>query len=89
MSIEIKRNLNIVTIDYFYKVIKVHDVLIDKHHKFAAFHDYMYSYYNGCPCNADNALANAKQEFDDLSKTEECILILKNHFNCDNVIFNK
>ena len=55
MSIEIKRNLNIVTIDYFYKVIKVHDVLIDKHHKFAAFHDYMYSYYNGCPSDADNA----------------------------------
>jgi hypothetical protein len=89
MSIEIKKNLYINTLDYLYKLIKSNDELIDKHYKFAAFHDYMYDYYNGCPCSSESFLNLSNKEFDDISKSEDCILILKEHFTCDNIIFNK
>ena len=89
MSIEIKKNLYINTLDYFYKLIKSNDDLIDNHNMFAAFHDYMYDYYNGCPCNSESSLNLATNEFDNISNSEECISILKEHFKCDDVIFTK
>lgn len=89
MSIEIKKNLYIKTLDYFYKLIKSNDELIDKNNQLAAFHDYMYDYYNGCACDSDSYLNLADKEFNNISKSEECISILKEHFKCDDVIFIK
>jgi len=89
MSIEIKKNLNISSIDYLYKLIKSNDELTDKDYKFSAFHDYMYNYYYGCPCDNDSNFNLANKEFDNISNSGECILILKEHFKCDDVIFSK
>lgn len=89
MSIEIKKNLNIKSLDYFYKLIRSNDELLDKHYKFAAFHDYMYDYYNGCVCSQDQFLNLSEKEYDDISKSDECISILIEHFSCDSIIFNK
>ena len=89
MSIKIKKNLYINTLDYFYKLIKSNDELIDMNNQFAAFHDYMYDYNNGCPCDSDSYLNLATKEFDSISNSDECISILKDHFKCDDVIFSK
>ena len=89
MSIDIKKNLYINTLDYLYKLIKSNDELLDKHYKFSTFHDYMYDYYNGCSCSQEEYLNLSEKEFDDISNSEDCILIIKEHFNCDDVIFTK
>jgi hypothetical protein len=89
MSISIKKNLYIDSLDYFYKLIKSNEELFDNNQQIAAFHDYMYDYYNGCPCNSDSSLNLANKEFDSISNSEECILMIKEHFKCDDVIFNK
>ncbi len=89
MSIQIKKNLHIKTLDYFYKLIKSNDELIESNQKIATFHDYMYDYYNGCPCDSDSYFNLANKEFDNIAESEECILILKEHFKCDDVIFTK
>jgi hypothetical protein len=89
MSISIKKNLHIKSLDYLYKLIKSNDDLLDKHYKFAAFHDYMYDYYNGCNCSQDRFFNLSENEFDGISKSDDCILILKEHFDCDDVIFTK
>jgi len=36
-----------------------------------------------------SSLNLANKEFDSISNSEECILILKEHFKCDDVIFSK
>ncbi len=89
MSINIKKNLYISTLDYLYKLIRSNNELTDKDYQFSIFHDYMYEYYNGCNCSQEDFFNLAKNEFDSISNSEECISILKEHFNCDDVIFTK
>lgn len=89
MSIEIKKKLYVNTLDYLYKLIRSNEELMDKHYKFSAFHDYMYDYYNGCNCSQDQFFNLSKNEFESISNSEDCISILKEHFNCDDVIFVK
>jgi hypothetical protein len=89
MSIEIRKKLYINTLDYLYKLIRSNDDLTDKDYQFSIFHDYMYEYYNGCTCSQEDFFNLATNEFDNISNSEECISILKEHFKCDDVIFNK
>ena len=88
MSIKISKTLHISSIDYLYKILRDDDELISKNHMFQVFLDYMTEYYFGCKCMEEEFLAFCKLEYNDLSKNEDAISSIKEHFSCDDVIFS-
>jgi hypothetical protein len=88
MSINISKILHINSIDYLYNILKDNDELINKNRMFQVFLDYMTDYYHGCKCMEDEYLAFCKLEYNDISNNEDAITSIKEHFNCDDVIFS-
>jgi hypothetical protein len=88
MSIKVLKVLQINSIDYLYKILRDDDELISKNNMFQIFLDRMTDYYHGCKCMEDEYLTDAKLEYDDISNSEDAISSIKEHFNCDDVIFS-
>ena len=88
MYIKVSKILQINSIDYLYKTLRDNDELISKNNMFQIFLDRMTDYYHGCKCMEDEYLTDAKLEYDDISNNEDAISSIKEHFNCNDVIFS-
>ena len=88
MSINISKILQINSIDYLYKTLRDNDELISKNNMFQIFLDHMTDYYFGCKCMEEEYLSLCKLEYGDISNNEDAIFSIKEHFNCDDVIFS-
>ena len=88
MSIKVSKVLHINSIDYLYKILRDDDELISKNNMFQIFLDHMTDYYFGCKCMEEEYLAFCKLEYNNISKNEDVISSIKEHFECDDVIFS-
>ena len=88
MSIKVSKVLHINSIDHLYKIlIDGGDELISKNNMFQIFLDHMTDYYFGCKCMEDEYLSLCNLEYNNISKNEDVISSIKEHFSCDDVIF--
>jgi hypothetical protein len=88
MSIKVSKILQINSIDYLYKILRDDDELISKNNMFQIFLDCMTDYYFGCKCMEEEYLSLCKLEYNNISKNEDVISSIKEHFECDDVIFS-
>ena len=88
MSIKVSKILQINSIDYLYKILRDDDVLISKNNTFQIFLDHMTDYYFGCKCMEEEYLFLCNLEYNNISKNEDVISSIKEHFECDDVIFS-
>ena len=88
MSIKVSKVLHINSIDYLYKILRDDDELISKNNMFQIFLDHMTDYYFGCKCMEEEYLSLCKLEYNNISKNEDVISSIKEHFECDDVIFS-
>ncbi len=88
MSIRVSKILQINSIDYLYKILRDDDVLISKNNIFQIFLDHMTDYYFGCKCMEEEYLSLCELEYINISKNEDVIYSIKEHFSCDDVIFS-
>jgi len=88
MSIKVSKILQINSIDYLYKILRDDDVLISKNNIFQIFLDHMTDYYFGCKCMEEEYLSLCKLEYNNISKNEDVIYSIREHFECDDVIFS-
>ena len=88
MSIKVSMVLHINSIDYLYKILRDDDELISKNNMFQIFLDHMTDYYFGCKCMEEEYLSLCKLEYNNISKNEDVIYSIKEHFECDDVIFS-
>lgn len=88
MSIKVSKVLHINSIDYLYKILRDDDELISKNNMFQIFLDHMTDYYFGCKCMEDEYLSLCKLEYNNISKNKDVISSIKEHFECDDVIFS-
>ena len=88
MSIKISKILHINSIDYLYNILKDDDELISKNNMFQIFLDRMTDYYFGCKCMEEEYLSLCNLEYNNISKNEDVISSIKEHFECDDVIFS-
>jgi hypothetical protein len=87
MSIKVSKILNINSIDYLYKILKDNDELVIRDNTFQVFLDHMDDYYHGCKCMEDEYLSFSKKEYTKISKNDEIISLMKENFNCDDIVF--
>jgi hypothetical protein len=88
MSIKVSKILQINSIDHLYQILRDDDELISKNRMFQVFLDYMTDYYFGCKCMEEEYLSFCKLEYNDISNNEDAITSIKEHFECDDVIFS-
>ena len=87
MSTKVSKILQINSIDHFYQILRDDDELISKNNMFQIFLDHMTDYYFGCKCMEDEYLSLCNLEYNNISKNEDVISSIKEHFSCDDVIF--
>ena len=88
MSIKVSKVLHINSIDYLYKILRDDDELISKNNMFQIFLDHMTDYYFGCKCMEEEYLSLCELEYINISKNKDVIYSIKEHFECDDVIFS-
>jgi hypothetical protein len=83
----ISKLLYIKSVEQLYRLISDNPELSEN--KLLPFVDFMYDYYHGCRCNEDYNIKMAKKEYEIISKDNELIAKIVEHFQCDGVRFLK